>query len=283
MKIEPMKARTENMRWIPEDAEPIVIEAGHLEIRLARTSEELAAAQALRYKVFYQEMDAKPTAAMADLERDFDDFDDICDHLLAFDLTKKGPERVVATYRLLREEVISGMDEFYSSQEFDISSLFTEKFRREKVGEDRQILELGRSCVHPDYRTNNTIQLMWRAIARYIEKHNIAYLFGCASLPGTDPDELKLQLSYLYNRHKTPEEYNVPALPHYYRKMDYMTPEEYDDRMGLRSQAPLIKGYLRLGCFIGDGAVVDEQFGTTDVFILLPSDGIKRRYLRLFN
>ena len=193
----------------------------------------------------------------------------------------KGPESVVATYRLLREELVSGIDDFYSSQEYDISNLFKPAFRK-KMG-DRQLLELGRSCVHPDYRTNNIMHLMWRAIARYMEKHKIAYLFGCASLPGANPEDLKLPLSYLYHSHKTPDEFNVPAISSRYRTMNYLSPGDYDDRMARRGLAPLVKGYLRLGCYIGDGAVVDEQFNTTDVFILLPVDRIQQRYLGLFD
>ncbi|WP_417317285.1 GNAT family N-acetyltransferase [Emcibacter sp.] len=277
-----MKANAEKIRWDQSDEAPILVKSGVYEVRLARSDEEVAAAQALRYRVFYEEMKAVPTEAMRTVARDFDDFDNVCDHLLAFDTSKTGADAVIATYRLLREEKVDRIEDFYSSQEYDLSSLFSEKFRDEMIG-DRQLLELGRSCVHADYRTNNVMQLMWRAIARYIEKHRIAYLFGCASLPGINPEDLKLQLSYLYNSHKTPDDYNVPAVGARYRKMDYMTPAEYDDRMARRALAPLIKGYLRLGCYIGDGAVIDEQFNTTDVFILLPVDSIQRRYLGLFD
>ncbi|WP_321393378.1 GNAT family N-acetyltransferase [Emcibacter sp.] len=281
MKLDMMKASAEKFRWDQSDEAPILVKSGVYEVRLARSDDEVAAAQALRYKVFFEEMKAIPTETMRTLARDFDDFDNVCDHLLAFDTSKTGPDSVIATYRLLREEKTGGIDDFYSAQEYDISNLFKPAFR-DMLG-DRQLLELGRSCVHADYRTNNVMQIMWRAIARYIDKHKIGYLFGCASLPGINPDEMKLQLSYLYNSHKTPEDFNIPAVDARYQKMDFMTAEEYDDRMARRALAPLVKGYLRLGCYIGDGAVVDEQFNTTDVFILLPVDSIQRRYLGLFD
>ncbi|MBT5072745.1 MAG: GNAT family N-acetyltransferase, partial [Kordiimonadaceae bacterium] len=209
-----------------------------------------------------------------------DDFDEICDHLLAFDNSKKGSERVIATYRLLREEKIGGMDEFYSTCEFDLKNLYNDHFRT--LMGDRQLLELGRSCVREEYRTNAVINLMWKFIARYIDRHKIAYLFGCASLPGIDQDDLKFPLSYLYHYHKTPDEYNIPAIVGMEQKMNHYPIEDFDKRDARRSLAPLVKGYLNLGCYIGDGAVIDKQFGTTDVFILLPVDRVEKRYLSLF-
>ncbi|MAU40467.1 MAG: hemolysin-like protein [Kordiimonas sp.] len=262
--------------------DPIAVRSGSLEVRLARSETEIAAAQALRYHVFYEEMNAQPTEAMQALSRDFDDFDNICDHLLVVDHNREGAEAVVGTYRLLRERVVDGeINRFYSAQEYDITPLFSEYFRNTMAG--KQLLELGRSCVHPAYRSQHTIQLLWRGIARYIEEHDIAYLFGCASLQGTNPEELKLPLSYLYNECRVPDEFAVRARPELYQKMDFLAPDEVETREARRALPPLVKGYLRLGCYIGDGAVVDEQFGTTDVFILLPVDRIQQRYLGLFD
>ena len=214
-------------------------------------------------------------------QRDFDGFDEICDHLLAFDNSKTGEERVIATYRLLREELIEKPEDFYSSSEFDLTNLYNDHFR--KLMGDRQLLELGRSCVKEEYRTNAVMHLMWKFIARYIDKHKIAYLFGCASLPGTDQSALELPLSYLYTQHKTPDDYNIPAVKELYQKMDYFAEGDYNRKQAIRALAPLVRGYLRLGCYIGDGAVIDPQFGTTDVFILLPIDRLERRYLSLWD
>lgn len=263
------------------DEDPLVIISGNIEVRLARTEEEIKAGQCLRYKVFFEEMGAHPSDVVKAEKRDFDRFDEICDHLLAFDNSKTGPDKVVATYRLLREEVIKSGADFYSSNEFDLSNLYRDSFR--KTMGDRQLLELGRSCVKFEYRTNAIMHLMWKFIARYIDRHNIAYLFGCASLSGIDQEKLKLPLTYLYHNYKTPDEFNIPAVKELAQKMDYYTEDEYNKKKALRSLAPLIKGYLRLGCYIGDGAVIDEQFDTTDVFILLPVDRLETRYLSLFD
>ena len=141
MKLDNMKANAEKLRWDESDDSPILVKSGVYEVRLARSDEEVAAAQALRYKVFYEEMQAQPTDAMRTVSRDFDDFDNVCDHLLAFDTSKQGADSVIATYRLLREEKVDNVEDFYSSQEYDLSNLFSDKFREEMIG-DRQLLEL---------------------------------------------------------------------------------------------------------------------------------------------
>lgn len=266
---------------LPLEDDPILIESGDIEVRLARTVEEIRAGQELRYKVFFEELGATPDDEVKKQTRDFDDFDDICDHLLAFDNSKEGPERVIATYRLLREEVISGPEEFYSSCEYDLTNLYNDHFRS-LVG-DRQLLELGRSCVKLEYRTNAIMQLMWRFIARYVDRHKIAYLFGCASIPGIDLKKIELPLTHLHHKYKTPAEYNIPALNGMAQNMNYFAEDDYDKKAALRALAPMIKGYLRLGCFIGDGAVIDEVFNSIDVFILLPIDRLESRYLSLFD
>lgn len=266
---------------LSSDAEPICVVSGNFEVRLARSKQEIEAGQKLRYKVFFEEMGAKPCERVENEKRDFDNFDEVCDHLLAFDNSKSGEERVIATYRLLREEFVKKKEDFYSSSEFDLTNLYNDHFR--KLMGDRQLLELGRSCVREEYRTNAVMHLMWKFIARYIDKHKIAYLFGCASLPGMDQNKLKMPLSYLYQQHKTPDEYNIPAVKELYQKMDHLKEEEYNRKEAIRALAPLIRGYLRLGCYIGDGAVIDEQFGTTDVFILLPIDRLETRYLSLWD
>lgn len=271
---------TFNKYVIAAEDDPIKVVSGDIEVRLALTNDEILAGQKLRYKVFFDEMGAKPSKIVASEKRDFDHFDEICDHLLAIDNSKTGDDRVIATYRLLREEKISGMEEFYSTCEFDLSNLYNDHFR--KLMGDRQLLELGRSCVKEEYRTNAVMHLMWKFIARYIDKHKIAYLFGCASLPGVEQKPLEAQLSYLYHYHKTPDEYNIPAKVGQAQEMNYFAKDDFEKREARRELAPLVKGYLNLGCYIGDGAVIDEQFGTTDVFILLPIDRIEKRYLSLF-
>lgn len=251
------------------------VDTSRLEVRLARDGAELTAAQRLRYRVFYDEMGAAPTAEMAAEKRDFDHFDSLCDHLLVFDhgIDEGGAPAVVGTYRLLREEVARAHGGFYSASEFDLS--FLEKNRRP----DDNFLELGRSCVAPEYRTNAVIQMLWRAIAGYIIEHKISMMFGCGSLPGTDPDALAVSLSYLHHYHLAPPERRVRALDGRFVAMDRLPKEAINQRDALRTLPPLIKGYLRLGGYVGDGAVIDQEFKTVDCFIMVPCDTLTERYM----
>ena len=246
--------------------------SGHLEARLAASPAEIEAAQLLRWRVFYDEMGAKPTAEMAALGRDIDAFDAICDHLLVLD-TSAGPgtEQVVGTYRLTRRSQAEAFGRYYTAGEYDISRL---------VAMPGNILELGRSCVDAAYRTTLTMQLLWRAIAQYVYVHGIDLMFGCASLPGTDPQALAVPLSYLAHFHLAPETLRPVALPGLYNEMRLLPAEQIDQKRALVALPPLIKGYLRLGGFFGDGAVIDHQFNTTDVCVIVKSDHITDKYHR---
>lgn len=263
-----------------KEGNSLILKAGSIEVRVATSKAELEAAQRLRYKVFYEEMQAQANPEMAKQKRDFDDFDLICDQLLAFDTTKSGDDAVIATYRLLREEKIDNIQDFYSSSEFNLSNMNNDYFRKLMAG--RQLLELGRSCVREEYRSNNIIHLMWRSIVRYIVRHNVGCLFGCASLAGVVQGDLELPLAYLHDKYKTPDAFNIPALPERYQKMDYFKGDDLDKIKAKRQLAPLVRGYARLGCYIGDGAVIDEQFNTTDVFILLLTDRLRETTPQLF-
>ncbi len=258
------------------------VRQGSIEVRLARSLKEIKAAQKLRYTIFYEEMHARPDWRMRLTRRDIDPYDIFCDHLLVLDHDRPKGKRIVGTYRLLRQEVAQRHKGFYSSGEYDLSPLMTDSFRAQ-IGEDKQLLELGRSCVHKDYRANSTINLLWKGIAEYLKEHNIAYMFGCASFEGTDPAEFTQSMSYLYHNHLVPDDFKVRALSDQFVDMNRVPSEELDVRMARRALPPLIKGYLRIGCFIGDGAVVDEQFGTTDVFILLPVEKIAKRYSKKYD
>jgi putative hemolysin len=255
-------------------AAPHMHRLGRLDVRVATTEEEIAAAQALRYRIFYEEMGARPTPAMAAVERDIDPYDSICDHLLVIDHGDDGRPHVVGTYRLLRQVVASMHRGFYSAGEYDLGPLLAGS------GKAGQLLELGRSCVAPAHRNSATITLLWRGIASYLEMHHIGTLFGCASLHGTDPAAHAAELSYLYHHHLAPPELRARALQHV--PMDRLPLGSYDVRAAQRALPPLIKGYLRVGAMVGDGGFIDHQFNTVDVFVVMPVDGITRRYLDRF-
>lgn len=251
--------------------------SGSLEVRFAEDRSDVAAAQALRFRVFFEEMQAQPDAMAQLTRRDVDPFDDVCDHLLVVDHDLPSEDAVVGTYRLLREDVALRRGGFYSAGEYDLVPLSAGPWQ------SRGFLELGRSCVHPAYRTNATIQLLWRGITRYLDIFGIDVMFGCASFAGVHPETHRIALSYLYANHLAPAEYRVRALAGRHVPMNIVPPDAYALREALRSLPPLIKAYLRLGAFIGDGAVIDLAFGTTDVFILLPVDRIAARYLSRFD
>jgi putative hemolysin len=254
------------------EGRPVDIRAGDLELRLAETEAEIEAAQRLRYRVFYEELSAEPTPEMAALKRDFDSFDAYCDHLLVIDRRQgEGAEGVVGTYRLLRRARAAERGRFYSVDEYDIAPI---------VAHPGEILELGRSCIGPDHRSRSAMQLMWRGIADYVMHYDITLMFGCASLPGVDPAAHALPLSYLYHHHLAPESLRPRALPERYVDMRMMPPAAIDPKAALLALPPLIKGYLRLGGFVGDGAVVDRQFHTTDVCVIVKTDWVTDKYYR---
>ena len=258
-------------------AAPYIYKSGQLDVRLATSEEEIAAAQTLRYQIFYDEMGAKPSPKMMALRRDVDDYDAICDHLLVIDHGFDGKPHVVGTYRLLRQDVAVRHRGFYSAGEYDLTPLVAHS-----AGSGRQLLELGRSCVAREYRNNTTITLLWRGIARYLQTHNIGHMFGCASLAGTNPDLCAAELSYLYHHHLAPPELRARTLPEHFVEMNRLNAASYDARQALRALPPLVKGYLRVGAMIGDGAFVDHQFNTVDVFVVMPVERITSRYADRF-
>jgi len=248
------------------------LRAGNLGVRIASSPAEIDAAQALRYRVFYDEMGARPDPEAARTLRDADAYDAVADHLLVVDhQLGDGPDAVVGTYRLIRREAAAIVGRFYSADEYDISKM---------LAFPGSILELGRSCVSPEHRGRATMQLLWSGIAAYVSLHNIDLMFGCASLPGIDPDAVAADLTYLYAYHLAPPEMRPRALPHRYIDMRRLDPATLDPRRVLARLPPLVKGYLRLGGFVGDGAVIDAQFNTIDVAVVVKTDLVTKKYSR---
>ena len=260
---------------------PTFGQLGTLEVRLARTQGEVRRAQQIRYEVFYEEMAAQADPYTMATRRDRDRFDAICDHLLVLDHNvaakrfRKQRPRIVGTYRLLRQELAENHGGFYSVSEFDVAPLITRH-------PGKRFLELGRSCVLKPYRDKRTVELLWHGAWSYVLQHSCDVLFGCASLSGTDLDALAPALSYLHHNHLAKDEWGVRAHPDRYIAMNRLPPDEVDPKKALRALPPLIKGYLRLGAFVADGAVIDPQFGTTDVMIVLPVSGISHRYINYY-
>jgi putative hemolysin len=257
---------------------------GNLEVRLTRRWRDIKRAQRLRYKVFYEEMSAVPSLRAELRRRDEDPYDAVCDHLLVVDEAAAPAnepwgglrrQRVVGTYRVLRQEVAERTLGFYTQSEYDIAPLVAARSRY-------NFMELGRSCVLEPYRNKRTVELLWHGLWTYVREHKVDVMIGCASLPGTDPDQHAMALSFLHHNALAPVEWRCRAHSHLHVSMDRLPREKVDAKAALKSLPPLIKGYLRLGAFVGDGAVIDRQFGTTDVLIILPVEKIDPRYFEHF-
>ena len=253
---------------------------GPFEVRLATTSREIRKAQRLRFKVFYEEGAATPQQRAALTRRDICRFDKICDHLLVIDkdqLNRFGRKKpkIVGVYRLLRGDTAACNHGFYSETEFDIAPLLARQ-------PGKRFLELGRSCVDAQYRSKRVIELLWRGLWVYAKHHRIDVLIGCASLPGVDPLALALPLSFLHRHALANEEWRVRPLAGRGVDMAVLGAKAIDARKGIAALPPLLKAYLRAGAKFGDGAVIDAQFGTTDIFTILPLRDMEDRYLNYY-
>ncbi|WP_421993701.1 GNAT family N-acetyltransferase [Roseococcus sp.] len=248
------------------------LRSGNLGVRIADQDWEVTAAQALRYRVFYEEMGAHPDAETLASKLDVDAYDVVADHLLVVDHDRgEGPESVVGTYRLIRRQAAEQIGQFYSADEYDITRI---------LNYPGGILELGRSCTDIAYRTRGTLQLLWQGIAAYVFHHKIGLMFGCASLQGLDLDANAEQLSYLAHHHQAPAHLCPRALESRYNAMDRLPRGSYDAKATLMALPPLIKGYLRLGGFVGDGAVLDPQFNCMDVAIVVMTEKVTDKYYK---
>ena len=266
------------------------VDFGDFYVRLAVSAEDVRSAQSLRYQIFYHEQNAEATAENELLQRDVDEFDAQCDHLLVMydagssDESEGGAreedrseaqEEVVGTYRLLRHDVAKRTGGFYSDGEFDLSSIYRN---------NRAALEVGRSCIDHRFRRSHYIMNgLWRGIAEYTAHYGVDLIFGCASFPGTDPSKHDLALSYLYYHHRAPEEYSIRALPERFTPMDRLPLEQVNQatkRSVMRTMPPLIRGYLGLGGWIGDGAVIDPILNTVDVCVQVDLRQVGEKYFR---
>ena len=258
---------------------------GALEVRLATTKKEIRQAQRLRYKVFFEEGGAIPDKTAMLTRRDICPFDRLCDHLIVIDHDARSKRlglrksRVVGAYRLLRQDVAQARSGFYTALEFDIAPLLARH-------PQKRFLEMGRSCVLPEYRTKRTIELLWHGIGAYIAHHRMDVLIGCASLHGCDVGALSLELGFLHHYAGTADDdkrdWRAAPLPARHTPMDALAKEQVDKRKALHALPPLIKAYLRCGAMVGEGAVVDRQFGTVDVLMIMPVAAIDARYLAQF-
>ena len=229
-------------------------------VRLAHGPEDLRAAQRLRYEVFVAELGGDGPLVDHAARLEADRFDPWFDHLLLLDQARPAGDQVVGVYRLLRAAQAAQAGQFYSEDEYDLGVL---------RASGRPLLELGRSCLHRDYRGGMGMYHLWHGLAGYVATHGIEVLFGVASFHGTDTAALAAPLSLLHHRHLAPPDLRVTARAPGAAAMDLIAEDALDRRAAMLAVPALIKAYLRLGGFVGQGAFVDSAFNTTDVCLIL--------------
>ena len=252
------------------------IEVDNFIIKIAEKKSELKKAQALRYSVFYKEKKAIPTISKKILRLDYDKVDKFADHLIVIDKNRKGiKNKIVGTYRLLRGDIAAHCGGFYTSSEFDLSKILNSY-------KNNQILELGRSCVHQDYRNGTIMNLLWKAIAEYVKLYDIKILLGCASFHGTDVTIYTNELSYLRKNFSLPDELSVKSLDTKIYPVYTQINSNTNDLRTFVKLPPLIKGYLRIGGKVSHDCFVDYKFNTIDLCVIVTTDNIDEKYKKKY-
>lgn len=251
----------------------------HMKVRLAKSPDEVRVAQRLRYHVFYEEGGALHQSNQG---IDSDRFDGVSEHLLVIEPATDEPSPfaledgvLVGTYRLITQDKAQTLGGFYSADEYELRPLLQRY-------SSLRFLELGRSCVVKRARGTAVVELLWQGIWNFVRIYKIDVMLGCASFEGIDPAVHKLALSFLAQKIHTPEGWQVKALPYRFHDMNLVAEGSYDPKRVLASLPPLIKGYMRLGCYFGQGCVIDTAFNTVDVLVILPVSAINPRYFARF-
>lgn len=250
-------------------------DTSYFDIRLARDQVDLLAAQRLRYRVFIEELGGDGALVDHDARLERDEFDPVVDHLCLVDQRRSQDDldHVVGVYRLLPGDRAARFGRFYCDGEYDLTPL-------RDCG--RPLLELGRSCVEPEFRGGTGMFLLWNALADYVLDHGIELLFGVASFHGTDIATLAPSLSWLHHHHLAPADLRPVARPGGYQRMDLIAPERLDRREAMLGMPALIKAYLRMGGVVGDGAYLDRDFNTTDVFLLMDTAAMSAKHRKFY-
>ena len=238
-------------------------------LSLAVSEADLRDAQALRYRVFVDELGAGGQGVDHQAGIETDRFDDFADHLI---LRETAQGRLIGVYRLLTAVQARTAGGFYSESEYDLESL---------KASGRRLLELGRSCVDPAHRNGAALFHLWSGLARYVERQGAELLFGVASLPGTDMRELAEPLSLLHHSYLAPEALRPRA--RIFQPMDLVAEDALDRRAAMIALPALVKAYLRLGGMVGEGAFIDRAFNCTDVCMVMDTAALNARHAKLYS
>jgi L-ornithine Nalpha-acyltransferase len=245
------------------------------DVRLAVCEDDIRGAQRLRYAVFVEELGAGGDLVDHENRLERDALDPYFDHLLLIDRSRDpaSHEHVIGVYRLLTSDRAEALGRFYCDAEYDLEPL-------RRTG--RRLVELGRSCVHRDHRRGAAMLHLWNGLADYVLSRGIEIMFGVASFPGTDIDRHAMALSYLHHFHLAPPELRVRCLPKHFQRMNLLPPEAIDPQAALAAIPPLIRGYLRLGGFVGEGAFIDRDFNTTDVCLIMDTSAMSDKHREFY-
>lgn len=232
-----------------------------LSVALAGNEDEIRQCQRLRYQIFAGEMGARLDTDIP--EHDTDEFDAYSKHLL---VRNTGTGEVVGTTRLITDIDPARDEGYYSATEFDLGNILRLPGR---------IMEVGRTCIHPYYRTGSTIAVLWQGLARMMVMHDVDYLVGCASIPLDDGGaNAAAIMTRLRERHWAPANLRVtPKIP---------LPPAITESLGKAPMPSLLKAYLRIGALICGEAYWDDKFNVADVFILVNREQLDSRYARHF-
>ncbi|MDT1061546.1 GNAT family N-acyltransferase [Paracoccus sp. CPCC 101403] len=250
-------------------------ESSYLETRLATGEADLLAAQRLRYRVFVEELGADGPLVDHQHRLERDEFDPVVDHLVLVDHRRSVADldHVVGVYRLLPGDRAEKFGRFYCDAEYDLDPL-------RQSG--RSLLELGRSCVDAGMRGGTGMYLLWTALAEYVLSREIQLLFGVASFHGTDAQALSQPLSWLHHHHLALPQIRPRAHPEGFQRMDLIPADQLERRGAMTLMPPLIKAYLRLGGTVGEGAYLDREFNTTDVFLLVDTAAMSQKHRKFY-
>ncbi|MBX2807373.1 MAG: GNAT family N-acetyltransferase [Cellvibrionaceae bacterium] len=238
-------------------------EAGYYTVRFAQTAAEVRAAQALRYRVFYEEKHGVPSAHMVAARRDVDQWDDAGFHIIVVDTRAQKQPAVVGTLRLFFNECLAGGQHFYTEETFDLQKLHNQYGRS---------LELSRFCVDPQGRGGVILMLIWKFAMSFLQDNRIEVMFGCASFSGKDVQRHLPILHYLYAHHLAPEALRPSPKVADYIDLNSLFQTAADWQQAQKSVPTLLRGYLKLGAKISDAAIIDPVFNTVYVAIYVETN-----------
>lgn len=243
------------------------------ELSIAQSEDDIRDAQRLRYRVFVEELGGTGEDVDHEARLERDAFDPYFDHLILYDRARPVGDQAVGAYRVMRDDQATSLGRYYTEAEYDLTPL---------KNSGRKLLELGRSCIHPEYRGGSALAQLWVGLMNYSDAHGIEVMFGVASFHGTDLAAIAEPVAHLHHSHLAPEELRTRVLDAHYESADVVPADEIDEKAAMKAMPAMLKAYLRLGGVIGDGVFIDRPFNTTDVCIIVDVSKVPPKQRELY-